>query len=390
MKVDKRNPAHWLLLAGFWLQAALGLAWRLFLRSRQGIVVLYGHKLNGNLLALQRHLLANPEAGLRPVFLSMDRDYLRELRGQGIDVCWASGPASADLLARAQALVSDHGLHALGPWRALYQKLGLRFFDVWHGMSTMEYRPQDASARHGYDEIWVASELYRIVYTTRFGFDEEKVVVTGHARTDRLVAKTENRLALREQYGLPIDRKLILFAPTWKQQSSTRSIYPFECKKIDFLEGVSEVAIRHGASIVMRSHLNSGDIADEGAKNLYMLPASRYPDTEAVLEMCDILVCDWSTIAFDWLLLDRPALFLDVEPPYPLGGFLGSEFRYGEVVPNYHGLLRSLGDVLNDPGGYWNRHGTHHQTAKDKFYGGMADGRASQRCINRLVLVIRG
>lgn len=389
MKVDKRNPVHWLLLAGFWLQAALGIAFRPLLRSRDGIVVLYGHKLNGNLLALQRYLLANPDIGLRPVFLSMDREYLRELHAQGIDACWASGPACAGLLARADALVSDHGLHTLGPWRALYQKLGLRFFDVWHGMSTMEYRPQDTSARHGYDEIWVASELYRIVYTTRFGFDKKKVVVTGHARTDRLVLKTENRSALREQYGLPNERKLILFAPTWKQQSSARSIYPFQCRKMQFLEGVSEVAIRHGASIVMRSHLNSGDIAGEGIKNLYMLPASRYPDTEAVLEVCDILVCDWSTIAFDWLLLDRPALFLDVEPPYPLGGFLGEEFRYGEVVPNFHGFLRALEGVLNDPRGYWGRRGAHHQAAKDKFYGGMADGKASQRCVGRLISVIR-
>ena len=37
---------------GFGVQAALGFALRLLVRSRSGTVVLYGHKLNGNLLAL--------------------------------------------------------------------------------------------------------------------------------------------------------------------------------------------------------------------------------------------------------------------------------------------------------------------------------------------------
>ena len=177
MKVDKRNPAHWLLLAGFWLQAALGIALRPFLRSRDGIVVLYGHKLNGNLLALQRHLLANPEAGLRPVFLSMDRDYLRELRAQGIDACWASGPACVGLLARAQALVSDHGLHTLGPWRALYQKLGLRFFDVWHGIPFKGFDADAFRVQHRYDETRVAADSCRDLWVERFGFDPARVVL---------------------------------------------------------------------------------------------------------------------------------------------------------------------------------------------------------------------
>jgi len=385
MKIDKRNPAHWLSLAAFWLQSALGIILRPLLRSSNGTVVLYGHKLNGNLLALHRYMRANPDVGLRPVYLSMDLDYLRELRAQGVACCWACGPACAALLARAEALVSDHGLHSLRTWRGVYQRLGMKFFDVWHGMSTMEYRPEDVSERHGYDEIWVASELYQSVYTTRFGFDEGKVIMTGHARADRLISHTEDRGILRRKYSLPVERRLILFAPTWKQQSHTRSIYPFGCRNADFLESICRVALDHGASVVMRSHLNSGDPVAGEVEGLYLLPASRYSDTEAILEMCDILVCDWSTIAFDWLLLNRPALFLDVEPPYPLGAFLGDEFRYGEVVADLPQFLQSLRRILADSTDYWRRYGSRHQDAKDKFYGTMADGRATERCVNRLI-----
>lgn len=385
MKIDKTNPLDWILLFAFGLQAVIGAILRIFRRSSSGVVILYGHKLNGNLLALYRCMSMHPETGLRPIYLSMDRNYIKDLRQSGINARWACAPACSALLCRSAALVSDHGLHSLNPLRRMYQKLGLKFFDVWHGMSTMEYRPKELATRHSYDEVWVASDLYREVYIGQFGFDEAKVVITGHARTDRLVIRNESRDTLLNKYGLPLGRRLILFAPTWKQKSNVRSIYPFGIKGMDFLRAVVSVALKHDASVVMRAHLNSNDEIANGLDGLYFLPASRYPDTEAVLDMCDILICDWSTITFDWLLLDRPALFLDVEPPYPLGDFLGQEFRYGEVVSSLQMLLNSLDNTLVDPSGYWVRHGSQHQAAKDKFYGGMADGMAARRCVDRLV-----
>lgn len=389
MKIEKRNPRHWAMLLAFFVMAIVGALLRCLSSRREPVVILYGHKLNGNLLALYRYLEDHPGAGLKPVFLNMDRVGIQALRAGGRNACWAGAIACARLLSRASALVSDHGLHSLQVWRSAYQRLGLKFFDVWHGMSTMDYRPQQTAARHGYDEIWVASDLYRSVYTTQFGFEPAKVVVTGHARTDRLVARSEGRDVLREHYGLPLDRKLILFAPTWKQQSNTRSLYPFGCDRMEFLMGVAEVAARHGASVVMRSHLNSGDEAAAEFPGVYMLPASRYPDTEAILQACDVLVCDWSTIAFDWLLLDRPALFLDVEPPYPLGRFLGAEFRYGEIIAGFSQLLRGLEEILGNPDAYWQRHLSLHQAARNKFYGEMADGNATGRCVGRMISRLR-
>lgn len=384
MKINKRKPTHWILLFLFFGMAMLGLLLRCIHSRRNPVVILYGHKLNGNLLALHRHLREHPGAGLKPVFLSMDRTYCGELQAQGHEVCWAGGFACAVLLGRASALVSDHGLHSLQPLVPAYQWLGLLFFDIWHGMSTMGYQPSETAARHGYDEIWVTSDLYRRIYTTQFGFDSKKVVVTGHARTDRLIDRTESRDALRTQYQLPLHQKLILFAPTWRQQMRKRSLYPFECSEKEFLGSLGELARNHETCVVVRSHLNSSSTIATGFPDVYPLPAARHPDTEAILQACDILICDWSTIAFDWLLLDRPAIFLDVEPPYPLGDFLGDEFRYGEIVSSHSQLLESLARILENPESYWQRYGARHQAAKEKFYGGMADGKATSRCAQRL------
>lgn len=384
MKIDKRDPVHWLLLAGFGLQAVLGLALRLFLRSRSGIVVFYGHKLNGNLLALQRYLLANPDAGLRPVFLSMDREYLDQLRVQGIDACWASGPACASLLARAEALVSDHGLHSLGPWRATYQKLGLHFFDVWHGIPFKGFDPDDFRLQHRYDETWVASDLCHDLWVERFGFDPARVHATGYARTDRLVLQQEDRAALRKSLGIPHDRKTILFAPTWAQDDRGRSIFPFSCDEAGFMGALSAFAAVHGATILLRSHLNTGDASAGEYPGVVALPGSRYPDAEAILLASDMLVCDWSSIAFDFLLLRRPTVFLDVPPPFRKGFSLGPEYRFGAIVRDLPGLMRQLETCALQPEAYWRVHAGTHQSIWHQVYGDKADGYSAARCIARL------
>jgi CDP-glycerol glycerophosphotransferase len=384
MKIDRRDPAHWLLLAGFWLQAALGIVLRLFLRSRTGVVVLYGHKLNGNLLALHRHLLSHPGDGLRPVYLSMDRAYLRELRAQGIDACWASGPACARLLARAGALVSDHGLHALGPWRGAYRKLGLRFFDVWHGIPFKGFDAGDFRLQHRYDETWVASESCRRLYVERFGFDPARVRATGYARTDRLVLQREDQAALRESFGIPRDHKAILFAPTWAQDDRGRSIFPFGCDEAGFMNALSRFAVANSATILLRSHLNTGDASTGEYPGVVALPGSRYPDAEAVLLASDVLVCDWSSIAFDFLLLQRPTVFLDVPPPFRKGFSLGPEYRFGAIVRDLPDLMRQVETCVREPESYWRVHAAAHQSIRHEVYGDRADGHSAARCIARL------
>lgn len=384
MKINKRNPGHWLALLAFCGMATLGWLRRAIMPRPDRLVVLYGHKLNGNLLALQRYMLANPYSNLHPVFLSMDRAYLRELRTQGIDCCWACGPACAGLLARAEALVSDHGLHMLGPWRAAYRRLGLRFFDAWHGIPFKGFDADDFRVQHQYDETWVASESQKHLWSGKFGFDPARVIATGYARTDRLAAPSEDVGALRDSFGIPRSGKVILFAPTWVQDDHGRSIYPFGRSEREFLGALSEFGRHHGATVLLRSHMNSGHVTGSGYPGIVALPGTRFPDSEAILLASDVLICDWSSIAFDFLLLQRPTLFLDVPPPFRKGFSLGPEYRFGAIVRDMPELMRQLDICVREPEAYWRVHAGTHQSVRHEVYGETADGHSAARCVGRL------
>lgn len=385
MKIDKSRPLHWLFLVAFTIQALLGLLLRRALRPRgRNLLILYGHKLNGNLLALHDHLRAACQERLEPVFLTMDLAYHRELSAAGIRSQWACAPSCCLLLGRAAALVSDHGLHSLQPLRARYRAAGLFFFDVWHGIPFKGFDAEDFRTQHGYDETWVASELNRRLYIDRFGFAAERVAVTGYARTDRLLQPPATAAVLRKRLGLPAEGRLILFAPTWAQDTAGRSLYPFGQSEADFLAALSSLGQRHGATCILRTHLNTGDAGGHAYPNVVRLPGSSHPDTESILLVSDIMICDWSSIAFDYLLLNRPTLFLEVPPPFRKGFSLGPEYRFGAIIPDFESLMARLEECLLSPERYRAEFGERHRQVREQVYGRWADGHAAERCVERI------
>jgi CDP-glycerol glycerophosphotransferase len=141
---------------------------------------------------------------------------------------------------------------------------------------------------------------------------------------------------------------------------------------------------KQGAALLVRKHLNSGKNAPAAPKDVVYLPYEAFPDTEALLGVCDMLICDWSSIAFDYLLLERPTIFLDVPPPFRKGFSLGPEYRHGAIVDGMDAMLAAVRRFLADPASYHAEVGDRPARILMQVYGGRPDGLASQRCLERL------
>ncbi|MGH8030069.1 MAG: CDP-glycerol glycerophosphotransferase family protein [Arenimonas sp.] len=384
MKIDRGNPWHWLWLGMFTLNTLAALLLRWFgWRRDPGSVVLYGHKLNGNLAALLAQARREADPAMTLSFLTMDPAYCRELRAAGELAVLAISPRCIPLLARAGALVTDHGLHCLS---LLVRLGGLPAFDVWHGIPFKGFDADDFRVQHRYEETWLPSPRVERLYVERFGFDPARLVATGYARTDALVRGDEPQEALLARLDLTATqgKKRVLFAPTWKQDAAGRSVFPFGLAADEFFAGLDAVCARTGAVALFRSHLNSTDVATVDGGRIVAVPHADVPDTEGVLLASDVLVCDWSSIAFDWLLLERPTIFLDVPPPFAKGFSLGPEYRYGEIVDSFERLLERLEAYLRDPETYAAAHGARAAAVREEIYGPFADGRSALRCLERL------
>jgi CDP-glycerol glycerophosphotransferase len=150
------------------------------------------------------------------------------------------------------------------------------------------------------------------------------------------------------------------------------------------MNALSRFAVANSATILLRSHLNTGGASTGEYPGVVALPGTRFPDTEAILLASDILVCDWSSIAFDFLLLQRPTVFLDVPPPFRKGFSLGPEYRFGAIARDLPELMRQLETCVGEPEAYWRVHAGTYQSIRHQVYGDKADGHSAARCIARL------
>jgi CDP-glycerol glycerophosphotransferase len=389
MKIDKRDPRHWARLCAFGTCALVAMLIRPFRKDRaRKRVVFYGHRLSGNLLPLYEHLRDGHAGDFEVAFLTMDAAYFRELRACGLRAIGANSREAVDWLSTTVAVVTDHGLHAMLPLLAVR---GIRFFDVWHGIPFKGFDPRDFRVQRRYDEAWVASPLLKRMYESKFGFAPERVHATGYARTDQLVAGDPGDAArIRREFDLPPSGPILLFAPTWKQDDANRSAYPFGLSREQFLSLLSRVATAHGATVVVRAHLNAGDAQVDRVPGIVARPFATWPQTERLLRVVDLLVCDWSSIAFDFLLTDRPVVFLDVEPPFRKGFSLDASFRFGAIAGSVDELAARLRLFLGDPGAYAREFGPTAAGIRERVYGSCADGNATKRCALRLVEALRG
>ncbi|MGB8716281.1 MAG: CDP-glycerol glycerophosphotransferase family protein [Rhodanobacteraceae bacterium] len=200
------------------------------------------------------------------------------------------------------------------------------------------------------------------------------------------MSKDEDIRDIKQRVGLsdPENGKIVLFAPTRRHDAVGRSMYPFGMTADEFLHCLSEVAEGTRSTIVVRAHLKTGieDVPDY--PRIVWRPLADYPDTEAILLASDMLVCDWSSIAFDWLLLDRPTVFLDVKPPFAKGHTLDASYRFGALVGDMRTLQESLRRFLAEPDAYHERYDAQAARIREAVFGGSSDGLAAERCIRCL------
>lgn len=385
MKIDKRNPRHWFLLLQQGINTLIAVIGRHVLpKPRKPVVVLYGHQLSGNLRALLHAWQLGYTDRFDCYFLSLDPDYSRQLRQQGLPVLRCSNIHDMLLAGRCAAMITDHGLHAMSPFIAL---TNIRFIDVWHGIPFKGFTPDDFRVQRRYDEVWVSSPLLKSIYEEKFGFRPDIVRDMGYARADRLFLRQSPGLGFRSQAAIPATRRIVLYAPTWKQDNDRREMFPFGASQQAFVQMLAETCENHGATLVIRSHLNAS-IGMNTLDNVRYCSMHDYPDTEELLLNSDILICDWSSIAFDYLALERPTIFLDVEPPFMNGFTLGPEFRYGKIARDLPSLGNLLAGALANPQAFMGDELDRYHKIRAGIYGSNVDGHVAERQLNRLLELV--
>lgn len=180
------------------------------------------------------------------------------------------------------------------------------------------------------DVIPAASHLVRGRLESAFALGDARVPVTGEPRVDVLSrgsADARRRAARAELDALvgPIadDARVVLYAPTWRDGEPDPAV-PSAAE----WAAIDDVLRRRDAVLLVRSHhLGAGEYAPPGdVDRVRALGSDIVADVTPLLPGLDVLVTDYSSLAFDTSLVPLPVVFLapDVEAYAARSGFYGA------------------------------------------------------------------
>ncbi|PTQ11625.1 hypothetical protein CLG96_09405 [Sphingomonas oleivorans] len=152
-----------------------------------------------------------------------------------------------------------------------------------------------------------AAGLWREAY----GYPANDILTLGMPRNDLLF---ESDAALIDKHPF-LKAKLILYAPTYRDWAPLDRLLPVGQAGLGRLIALLEA---HDAYLLIRPHYFEMQSADEaiaraGSERIINAGATLFPDINPILRHTDILVTDYSSIYLDFLLLDRPVIFLPAD-----------------------------------------------------------------------------
>lgn len=142
-----------------------------------------------------------------------------------------------------------------------------------------------------------------------FLYDKEKILELGYPANDPLYAPDleEKSKELKKKMGIPLDKKVLLYAPTWRDDNSYGAgEYKFELA-LDLNRMKTELGDEY--VILLRMHYWIVDQLDLTGLSDFVVNVSDYSDITDIYIVSDICMTDYSSVFFDYANLQRPILF---------------------------------------------------------------------------------
>lgn len=230
-----------------------------------------------------------------------------------------------------------------------------------------------------------ASHRARGRLESAFGLGDDRVVVTGEPRVDVLSAgtvegrRTAASALLHGLIGdLPDGARTVLYAPTWRDGAADPAV-PSASEWVEIIRALEDA----DAVLLIRSHpLGEGAYSPPlPSRRVRMLGASVLPDVSPALPAMDVLITDYSSLAYDVGLLRMPVLYLapDAVAYARTRGFYGrfEDVAGDEVAADWDGVLGQLRTLLSDSDAF--EAGSAHSATLSAEMHAYRDGRNTQR-----------
>lgn len=187
-----------------------------------------------------------------------------------------------------------------------FKRNGVVVLQLWHACGAIKKFGNAIERKYSisnYDYVLSTSKYWKIPYSQAFGVNQENVLPLGMPRNDELFneeKKKKYRDVLYKKYPMLKNKKIILYAPTFRG-NIYKGFYdiPFDALKIiQALDDDYVILYKYHPLLGNRQLCQHDRIINMNNE-----------DTHQLFCITDYLVSDYSSIVFDYMILQKPLLF---------------------------------------------------------------------------------
>ena len=223
-----------------------------------------------------------------------------------------------EALARCRYLIANDDMQA---WYG--KREGQVYVQTWHGTPLKRIgfdiaQPQFVSGTGYLDHLKQEVAKWDLLLSPNpfstpimrqaFRYDGE-ICESGYPRNDVLRSGESERIAeqARQRLGIPAGQRVILYAPTWRDdQYYASGRYRFDFR-LDLEQAWRELG--SDTVILLRGHHHMADDVPTGTRSGFVLNVTGYPSMAELCLVSDALVTDYSSVMFDFAPTGKPMLF---------------------------------------------------------------------------------
>lgn len=272
-----------------------------------------------------------------------------------------------------------------GDWR-LGKRKRCVYIQTWHGAGALKKIGLDVisdMAKHipdwlmdakNWDALLSTCDSVRSLYAAAFGIEQNRVLALGLPRMDLLfdparMGRVRDRLVARNQKNWK-NRKIILYAPTFRDDESNFELR-MDLSKL-------KATLNEDFVLILRLHPIVGRaIRWNPDWDGFVFDFSEYEDIQELLVIADVLITDYSSLIYDFSVLQRPVIFFAYDLDFYETKTRGFYLNYrtdlpGPIVYTDDQLLEALKNLHHVQEVYADRMAAFARENDDHFDGGAA------------------
>ncbi len=297
-------------------------------RAKQPDLVLFIGRSGGELIDNAKHCYLESIRGkykFKPIFYTNSAHAAAELSAHGIPYIME---LDIDLITRAALVVCDD-FH----WRSgvlEFMTKGAKLFQLWHGIPLKSIGLIQAATEHknmspdrknwlefgysGYDAVlstspYVSEEIFNQAFGAKefveFGYPRNDVLLRPSLKLDKLdMVNAPKDLLARLQAQRKAGGKTVVYMPTFRDYKGDGTVAAGHYLDV---RALSEFGKKTNTLFLLKFHPYVKDIPVNLPDNCIFCPPAA--DVYPLLRFTDLLLTDYSSIYFDYLLLNRPIHF---------------------------------------------------------------------------------